>query len=364
MNINRHNYEEVFLLYVDKELTAANRTMVENFVIANPDLKEELELLKQTSFATDITIDAAFLESLLKPVAEETIISEEQLLLFVDDELNAHEAKEVRKSIAVSEYLQKEVQLLQRSKLVADTSIVFPNKSILLRQETHAKVFYMSAVVRKWSAAAAVILLLGSGVWLLMNNKKLVPPVVKNNPSQIISEPYKKEKKEVVTPAPVINEMIVQQQKNTIKPTTTSPLKQKNTPASPVIKRNEIVLVNNDNKNQLPVPDKKTNEQERIANVEPIVTKPKINLGTESNKTTTTTVPIITNTTKPQASYAAYNNDNEVNEEDNSLLNEKRQRSSGLKGFLKKAKRTLERRTGVQSGDSQVRFAMFAVNTQ
>lgn len=360
MNINRHNYEELFLLYVDNELTAAERTMVENFISSNPDLKEELELLKQTSFTTDIKMDAAFLKSLLKPVAEETTISEEQLLLFVDDELNAQEAEEVKKSIAVSSSLQTEVQLLQRSKFIADASIIFPNKSVLYKEETPARVFYMSAVVRRWSAAAAVILLLGSGVWLLMNSKKTTTPVVKNNPVKIIQQPDK-EAKELITPAPVTNDMMVQQQTNTIKPTAT-PVKQNNTPTT--VKRNDVLLVNNDNKNQLPIPEQKTNLQETIAIVEPIITKPEINSAVESNKTTTSTVPIITNTTKPQASYAAYNSNDQVNEEDNSLLNEQRQRSSGLKGFLKKAKRTIERRTGIQSGDSQVRFAVFAVNTQ
>ncbi len=363
MNINRHNYEELFLLYVDNELTAAERTMVENFISSNPDLKEELELLKQTSFTTDIKLEAAFLQSLLKPVAEETTISEEQLLLFVDDELNAHEAEEVRKLIAVSSSLQKEVELLQRSKLVADASIVFPNKSVLYKEESPARVFYMSAVVRRWSAAAAVILLLGSGVWLLMNSKKTATPVVKNNPFKIIQQPAKKETKELKTPAPFANEMVVQQQTNIIKPTAI-PVKQNNTPAPTTVKRNDVLLVNNENKNQLPIPEQKTNLQETIAIVEPIVTKPEINSAVESNKITISTVPIIINTTKPQASYAAYNNNDESGEEDHSLLNEQRQRSSGLKGFLKKAKRTIERRTGIQSGDSQVRFAVFAVNTQ
>jgi len=45
--INQYNYEEFFLLYVDNELSAADKQAVEQFVQANPDLAIELEMLKQ-----------------------------------------------------------------------------------------------------------------------------------------------------------------------------------------------------------------------------------------------------------------------------------------------------------------------------
>lgn len=46
--IDKGNYEEFFLLYVDNELPAADRAAVEAFVAAHPDLQEELELLLDT----------------------------------------------------------------------------------------------------------------------------------------------------------------------------------------------------------------------------------------------------------------------------------------------------------------------------
>ena len=73
-----------------------------------------------------------------------------------------------------------------------------------------------------------------------------------------------------------------------------------------------------------------------------------------------------TSTVQPIAnniSYAAYNND-VADEEEDALLNEERQRRSGIAGLIKKAKRTFERKTGIQSSSSEVRFAVFAVNTQ
>jgi hypothetical protein len=45
MQINRNNYEEFFLLYVDNELPAGERRAVEEFVLLHPDLQEELEIL-------------------------------------------------------------------------------------------------------------------------------------------------------------------------------------------------------------------------------------------------------------------------------------------------------------------------------
>ena len=77
-----------------------------------------------------------------------------------------------------------------------------------------------------------------------------------------------------------------------------------------------------------------------------------------NNPTTSTVQPIADN-----ISYASYNND-VAEEEEDGLLTEERQRKSGIAGFLKKAKRTLERKTGIQSSSSEVRFAVFAVNTQ
>src|SRR5260221_13464870 len=43
--ITRDNYQEFFLLYIDNELSAADRLVVEEWVAANPDRQEEWESL-------------------------------------------------------------------------------------------------------------------------------------------------------------------------------------------------------------------------------------------------------------------------------------------------------------------------------
>ena len=56
MIINRHNYEECFILYWDSELTASQKQAVENFVKENSDLEEEFKLLGETRFTPDNNI--------------------------------------------------------------------------------------------------------------------------------------------------------------------------------------------------------------------------------------------------------------------------------------------------------------------
>ena len=56
MNIDRHNYEEYFLLYIDNELSVDQKKQVELFVQENPDLEEELVMLKQSRLIPDDSI--------------------------------------------------------------------------------------------------------------------------------------------------------------------------------------------------------------------------------------------------------------------------------------------------------------------
>jgi len=56
MAINRNNYEEYFLLYIDRELGRDEQLMVEDYVRLHPDLEKEFDLLKQTIALPPVTI--------------------------------------------------------------------------------------------------------------------------------------------------------------------------------------------------------------------------------------------------------------------------------------------------------------------
>jgi hypothetical protein len=357
MNINRHNYEELFLLYVDQELTAAERVLVEAFVQENPDLKVELELLQQATLHADFKLDDAFKNKLLKQEA----VTEEQLLLLLDGELRREEAATIKTAIDADAELQKDWAWLQRSQLNADESIVFPDKSLLYKEAQPARVFYMSAAVRRWSAAAAVLLMLGTGYWLY-NQQKPVDPVAEATPSSkqpqiTVPVPSTNNVKENNTEE-LVQEQPVQQQSNTVTPA----IKQEIIKQTPVQQqnRNTIAVSNQPKQEQLPV----TVQQETNLKTQNTIVKTEINTNPNGNNLPTSTVPHETSiAATPNVSFANYDEAGDEDEQEG-LLNENKQRSTGLKALFKKAKRTLERRTGIQSGESQVRFAVFAINTQ
>jgi len=66
MQINRHTYEEFFLLYADNELSTSEKKSVEEFVEQNPDLADEFSLMLETVMQPDESIIFENKELLLK----------------------------------------------------------------------------------------------------------------------------------------------------------------------------------------------------------------------------------------------------------------------------------------------------------
>ena len=147
MNINRHNYETFFLLYVDNELSAADRKAVELFVQENTDLGEELvSLLETTLPAETISFDAK--NKLYKNELSEEL--QENLLLQLDKELAPADVQKMEALIASDMNAGKEWKILQQTKLDPNEKIVFENKNILYRHEGSRVI-----TMRFWRVAAA-----------------------------------------------------------------------------------------------------------------------------------------------------------------------------------------------------------------
>ena len=152
--ITRNNYEEFFLLYVDNELSAADRLIVEKWVAENPDLKEEWHLLLQCRIKPDDHLAFADPQSLFKKegaLAEDNYL--EYFLSYVDGELDHATRMSVEDFVRRHPSLRPEFEKLQQTVSVPDPAIVFENKEILYRKEGDRKV-----VVFPWRIAAAAVI--------------------------------------------------------------------------------------------------------------------------------------------------------------------------------------------------------------
>ncbi|MBO9658031.1 MAG: hypothetical protein J7527_04330 [Chitinophagaceae bacterium] len=164
MNIDRNNYEEFFILYLDNELSASDRRLVEEFAAANPDLQAELDLLMQSKLTPDMDITFSGKDALLK-TENELSAGTTSMLLYIDQELPSSEKTSFEQWLAQNPAAQKELNLLQQTKLQPE-HIVFPYKESLYRQEERRVI-----PIRWWRMAAAAVLLLGISSAAFMFNQ-------------------------------------------------------------------------------------------------------------------------------------------------------------------------------------------------
>ncbi len=168
MNINRNNYEEYFILYLDHELAAEERREVEQFAEKNPDLREELEALLQYKLEPDARLVFSGKEDLMKedgfPLITHTNYTD-YLSLYIDGELSGHQQQKLEQFIQHHPGIQKELELLQQTKLQPET-IVFAHKQVLYRHEKTAGAGNRRQVImmqrfsfRRWRAVAALLVL-------------------------------------------------------------------------------------------------------------------------------------------------------------------------------------------------------------
>lgn len=172
MEINKNNYEEFFLLYVDGELNAAGRTAVEKFAEQYADLQEELDALLQTRLAATDEFTFENKASLYKYEGE--LINndnyQEYLLSYIDNELNNEEKRSVEALIKNNPGKKAELDILQMVKLDATEKIVFENKTVLYRTEKErARVLPLNWIR---VAAAASVILIASVIWFTTTNDK------------------------------------------------------------------------------------------------------------------------------------------------------------------------------------------------
>ena len=349
MKLNRNNYEEYFILYVDNELDSECRREVEAFVKQNPDLKAELDLLMQSKLAPDAEINFTDKGSLMRfDIASISLSNyEEWLTSYIDDELTEGERRDVEVFVAGNPAIQRELNLLQQTKLQPDI-IVFPGKESLYRRTEKARL----VSVRWWRIAAAAVLLLGisSTTIFLINNKK------GTGGGAVTSTPGVKDPANNTTDnKPAIEQTAIEQVVAGTEKKKDGPKESRNTIAvkqkdarpeekkgQPDVKKEEPVIVQSKEKQSPgdvsnPEHDSKVtgndNHREAIAEA---------NL--PSKETLTPSDKILDNGVVTAAVV------------ETSDITEQSSGNKGLRGFLRKVTRTIEKRTNIKATDDDDRL--------
>lgn len=360
MKIDRHNYEEFFILYWDNELAVAQKQAVEDFVNQNADLREEFELLGETRFTPDADIHLKEKDFLLNDTFINITNYEEQLLNYIDDEVSDDEREQVEKFAQLNPAIQKELALLQKTKLQPE-AVGFPDKSVLYRREEKVRVISMTWF--RVAVAAAIIIIAGFTALQLVNNgtESNTPPVASvNNPKTNSAEKKTDDpQNKVEHPTNTQQQDVV----NTNQKSLTTPKKEEG------IKKDDNKIEQNlvadnyqpENKNNLPTPrrDLTTNDPSNTQGVladnnndSPILKRDRNAIQITASDTINASLPNSDVTNKPE--LALYIPEAEAKEKD----------GGGLKEFLRKTTRVFERRTKIQTttDDNKLLVGAFAVS--
>ncbi|MDE3251457.1 MAG: hypothetical protein KGO92_01545 [Bacteroidota bacterium] len=157
IQINQHNYESIFLLYLDGELSAGDRLVVEGFVQSHPHLGEELAMLQQLRLENE-PVMYPDKSSLYRSEAKEIHAGnyEEYFLSYVDNELNEADKSLLETYVLQHPELQSEFTLLKQTRLEPEAFVFADKASLYRKEEKKPVVFYM-----RWQTMGMAASLIG-----------------------------------------------------------------------------------------------------------------------------------------------------------------------------------------------------------
>ena len=338
---------------MDNELNSDDRRQVEEFVQRHPDLKEELDILLLSKFSPDTDIVFEKKEELLmQPDASSINISnyDEWLVMYIDNELNAIQRKQVEQFVALNPSIKYELSILQKTKLQPEPEIIFPDKDSLNRRTEKVRVVYFN--LRRIAVAAVLLLTVGITALVLYNKKSA------DNGEAVVSNSGK-DQKNTINPVTSnieknenVKQPVINNSQQTLAQTTgkkpggiklkSTENKKQRVDISVKEKKEDPLLVENKNQkssNNLPRPliDVNTNKNE---NKESFVTD---NNNSPKKENPLTNKPVTHTADKP-----LYASNPTVNDED---LNQSGGKKSKLRGFFRKLTRTFEKNTNIDATD-------------
>lgn len=177
MKITRENYEVFFLDYADGSLRPGEVAELMLFLEHNPDLKEEFENFENITLAPETELVFERKEELKKKNFTlgmlNTESSETYFVAYHEKDLSEKEEALVDAFLDQNPEFKNNFNLIGKTRLHADKSIVFPGKRRL--KKSSFDLSYKRAIYYSVSAAAAILLLF---VFLPDFSKKTKPDVI------------------------------------------------------------------------------------------------------------------------------------------------------------------------------------------
>lgn len=148
--------DDLILKYIEGKMPEAERQEFESNVLVNSKLARDLEQLKKTILVADATVKCDDKKTLLK--TEDAFILNQAVISYVENILTPTERATFTNALLSDVILQKELNLVQKTKLVADLSIIYPDKAHL-KKDTKVILFFSFRNIS--TMAAALLLLIG-----------------------------------------------------------------------------------------------------------------------------------------------------------------------------------------------------------
>ncbi len=220
MKITRENYEEYFLDYLEGNLDKNLLNEFKNFLVQNPDLKDELE--NTGNFKAEPE-SFTFLkkENLFKSRYEHETEFNKAAVARMEGDLTDTETEEFEKFLKENPEKLYEAELFEKTRLTADETIVFRNKSTLYRQPAGKKIVI-------WSVRIAAVLVIAFFISriadyflnpdVLPENRIVVSDLKKNlEDEKPESVPFYIEKEEIKMPIPEADTETIKKETEKIK---------------------------------------------------------------------------------------------------------------------------------------------------
>jgi hypothetical protein len=339
--IHRGNYEEFFILYMDNELSDRQVKMVDEFLETHPDLKAEFEMLMGTKLPLEeLSFDKTGL------MADKMKLSsvDEELLLYIDDELPGDKKKTIEFELSSNKDYQLQHQVLLQTKLDPSEKIVYPNKKELYRREERV------VSIKIWMRVAAAVMIIAVGGMFYFKDSTTTtatgdqPTASRNNPIQKIDSNKVEQLIPETASSQNSNNQIADNNAPEEKIKSNYPSDKKKEKEGNKLQQDEIVKVDPPRQKEDHTP-----ERPKVRSVQfdeaVALTQPKVSI----NNVDVTYSPL----PRPK---------DEVPTNPDGLI-ASNDRKGSIKGFLRKATRVIEKRTGIDpTNDGELLIGAVAIN--